>query len=70
MKRLSFSESGSLDWPLPAGAARLAWATRAGETHLTVSVSYSGAYGMGEKYDSLNQKGHRVKNLVEEKFCF
>lgn len=37
---------------------------------LTVSLSYRGAYGMGEKYDALNQKGHVVVNQVEEKFCF
>lgn len=37
---------------------------------LTVSLSYRGAYGMGEKYDALNQKGCVVVNQVEEKFCF
>ena len=37
---------------------------------LTVSLSYRGAYGMGEKYDALNQKGRVVVNQVEEKFCF
>lgn len=38
--------------------------------HLTVHVPYNGAYGMGEKYDSLNQKGNTVINQVREKFCF
>ena len=37
---------------------------------LTVHVLYNGAYGMGEKYDSLNQKGKTVINQVREKFCF
>ena len=37
---------------------------------LTVSLSYQGSYGMGEKYDALNQKGRVVVNQVEEKFCF
>ena len=37
---------------------------------LTVHVPYNGAYGMGEKYDSLNQKGKTVINQVREKFCF
>ena len=37
---------------------------------LTVRLNYSGAYGMGEKYDSLNQKGKTVVNQVREKFCF
>lgn len=38
--------------------------------HLTVHVPYNGAYGMGEKYDSLNQKGKSVINQVREEFCF
>ena len=37
---------------------------------LIVHVPYNGAYGMGEKYDSLNQKGKTVINQVREKFCF
>lgn len=37
---------------------------------LRVQLSYSGAYGMGEKYDSFNQKGRTVINQVREKFCF
>ena len=39
-------------------------------THLTIPVPYNGVYGMGEKYDSLNQKGKTVINQVREKFCF
>ena len=31
---------------------------------------YHGVYGMGEKYNALNQKGRVVVNRVEEKFCF
>lgn len=37
---------------------------------LTIYLQYDGAYGMGEKYDSLNQKGKTVVNQVQEKFCF
>ncbi|MGN1027651.1 MAG: TIM-barrel domain-containing protein [Faecousia sp.] len=37
---------------------------------LTIRLCYHGAYGMGEKYDSLNQKGRTVVNQVREKFCF
>ncbi len=43
--------------------------SRNGDT-LLVKLHYNGAYGMGEKYDSLNQKGKKVINRVEEKFCF
>lgn len=39
-------------------------------TRLTIRLHYSGAYGMGEKYDSLNQKGRTVVNRVQEQFCF
>ena len=43
--------------------------SRGGGT-LRIALAYSGAYGMGEKYDALNQKGKTVVNRVEEKFCF
>ena len=39
-------------------------------TRLQVRLDYHGAYGMGEKFDSLNQKGNTVINQVREKFCF
>ena len=37
---------------------------------LTASLCYDGAYGMGEKYNAVNQKGRTAVNEVEEKFCF
>ena len=61
MKRLSYATK-----ELSFGNAK---AFRDGN-HLTVHVPYNGAYGMGEKYDSLNQKGKTVINQVREKFCF
>ena len=39
-------------------------------TRLQIRLVYHGAYGMGEKFDSLNQKGNTVVNQVQEKFCF
>lgn len=39
-------------------------------SRLSIRLRYHGAYGMGEKYDSLNQKGKTVVNAVQEKFCF
>lgn len=39
-------------------------------SRLLVRLCYHGAYGMGEKFDSLNQKGKTVINRVQEKFCF
>lgn len=61
MKRISYSTK-----ELSFGNAEL---YRNGN-RLTVHVPYNGAYGMGEKYDSLNQKGKTVINQVREKFCF
>ena len=70
MKQIVCSGSGRLLWPLPQGEARLDWQPREGHTELTVRLSYRGAWGMGEKYDTLNHKGCTVRNQVEEKFCF
>ena len=36
---------------------------------LEITARYGGAYGMGEKFDFLNQKGKTVVNQVVEKFC-
>ena len=42
----------------------------AGESDiLYIDVPYEGAYGMGEKYNGLNQKGKTAVNQVVEKFC-
>lgn len=40
-----------------------------GTDKIIISLCYHGAYGMGEKFDYINQKGKRVVNQVEEKFC-
>ena len=61
MRKVSYKEK-----EISYGAVKL---SRQGKT-LTVHLQYNGAYGMGEKFDSLNQKGHHVVNRVEEKFCF
>ena len=39
-------------------------------TKIQIRLVYHGAYGMSEKFDSLNQKGNTVVNQVREKFCF
>lgn len=36
---------------------------------LEITAHYEGVYGMGEKFDFLNQKGRTVINQVVEKFC-
>ena len=57
--------------PLPHGQAQLrGHPCPDGMLEITVTLPYRVAYGMGEKYDALNQKGHTVCNQVEEKFCF
>ena len=54
MRKVSYKEK-----EISYGAAKL---SRQGKT-LTVHLQYNGAYGMGEKFDSLNQKGDR-KSVV------
>lgn len=49
------------------GKARLVWQE---DGSLRVYLDYRGAYGLGERFDALNQKGRRVVCEVEEKFCF
>lgn len=71
MKRVIFSNAcQKMEWTCPGGKASLTWERKNGRGCLTVSLSYRGAYGMGERYDALNQKGRAVVNQVEEKFCF
>ena len=71
MRRVIFSNKiTKLEWPCPGGMASLAWECREGRGRLMITLPYRGAYGMGERYDALNQKGRTVINRVEEKFCF
>ncbi|GHU15480.1 hypothetical protein FACS1894163_02320 [Spirochaetia bacterium] len=53
----------------PGGAACLSLDEKQGTVILKIQLSYTGVYGMGEKYNALNQKGSRVVNAVEEHFC-
>lgn len=39
------------------------------EDRLYINVPYAGVYGMGEKFNGLNQKGKTAVNQVVEKFC-
>lgn len=39
---------------------------RQGRGKATLKIKYRGAYGMGEKYDAVNQKGKKVINEVKE----
>ncbi len=60
--------SRELDLP---GGMRAALHRECGEEEdtLQIKVPYSGAYGMGEKFNGLNQKGNTVVNQVIEHFC-
>ncbi len=37
--------------------------------HAVIKANYKHVYGLGEKFDSIDQKGHTCINCVEEKFC-
>lgn len=36
---------------------------------IVISTMYEQVFGLGERYNSINQKGNKVLNMVEEKFC-
>ncbi len=71
MKRILLSEADrKLQWEYNRGTALLDWQGGKEQGILQIYPSYRGAYGMGERYNALNQKGRTVLNQVEEKFCF
>lgn len=54
----------------PDGRKAAVSRTRQGDRDvLTIRLDYAGAYGMGEKFNGLNQKGKTSVNQVVEKFC-
>ena len=67
---LCSGQAFSLEFPYPGGSATLHWNPMGDHGELTASLCYDGAYGMGEKYNAVNQKGRTAVNEVEEKFCF
>lgn len=70
MERITFSEEKTfLTFPFCGHSAQLQWSVGNEVGILIVSLPYDAAYGMGEKYNFLNQKGHHVVNCVEEQFC-
>ena len=70
MKRIHFDRpEAELRFPFRGGEARLRWKAEGEDAKLFISLPYRAAYGMGEKYDALNQKGRTAVNRVEEKFC-
>ena len=71
MERLTLAslQQKPLDFPFPGGVAQLRVIEEAGHPALAIRLPYRGVYGMGERFDALNQKGQRVINKVEEHFC-
>lgn len=71
MEKRKFSASFSTwEYLFAGGKAEFSWKEEAEGESLTLRLPYRGAYGMGEKYNALNQKGKLAVNQVEEKFCF
>lgn len=66
MKKILFNPSLHQTVACPKTTAQLSYESGS----LRICLRYSGAFGMGEKFDSFNQKGRKVTNRVEEKFCF
>lgn len=66
MRNLECSEA-RIDFDYKLGTGSL---VRMEKGVVVLNIKYNGAYGMGEKYDCVNQKGKKVINEVNEKFCF
>ena len=54
---------------LPQGTALLRAAQKENALCLSVQLMYRGVYGLGEKFNGINQKGRTAVNRVEEQFC-
>lgn len=55
---------------LPEGKACLQIEEKTDENAVVrIETQYHGIYGLGEKFDSVNQKGKTVVNMVRERFC-
>ena len=54
---------------IPLGNGLQAQVERKDGTQLMVQTDYQGVYGLGEKFDAVNQKGKVVETQVIEKFC-
>lgn len=54
---------------IPLGNGLQAQVERKDGTRLMVQADYQGVYGLGEKFDAVNQKGKVVETQVIEKFC-
>ncbi len=54
---------------IPLGNGLQAQVERKDGTQLMVQADYRGVYGLGEKFDAVNQKGKVVETQVIEKFC-
>ncbi len=54
---------------IPLGNGLQAQVERKDGTRLMVQTDYQGVYGLGEKFDAVNQKGKVVETQVIEKFC-
>lgn len=57
----------NLNIPVDGQVASICWNEQT--KLLTMSLAYSAVYGMGERYNGLNQNDRTVKIEVEEKFC-
>ena len=57
----------NLNIPVDGQVASICWNEQT--KLLTMSLAYSAVYGMGERYNGLNQNDRIVKIEVEEKFC-
>lgn len=69
--RISWNSTlGDISVKLPNGdCARVSSTMLGDDCIIKIEMHYNAAYGMGEKFNEVNQKGNEVVNRVFEKFC-
>ena len=57
------------DTQYPFGVNGNHYLLKASQDRITINGHFNGIYGLGERFNSVNHKGHRYENKVEEHFC-
>lgn len=67
--RIDFNHSGEVRQILAENHIKAEIRTEPEGKILSIDKCYSNVYGLGERFDSVDQKGKKVRVEVEEKFC-
>ena len=67
LSKLKVNET--LEVALPDGIAKIVIEPKGEEILVRIDVEHQGVFGLGEKFDSINQLGKKCVNEVREQFC-